>query len=207
MKPTVVGVLSHDPILHAGVTALLHECPAVEVLPDELLHDADVLVVAQERVSTSHLRALLHDEPGSTAPIVLVVREMRESQLLAAVECGVMAIVQMTESIEEGLAAAIRAVASESVVLPEHLLAPLLAEVRRLNEKVLRPIGLTSSGLTLREIDVLVMLAEGKDTADIADTLWFSQRTVKNIIQSMLTRLDLRNRAHAIAYATKMGVI
>ncbi|HUQ57792.1 response regulator transcription factor [Lentzea sp.] len=206
MKRTVVGVLSPDPLLHAGVTALLRDCQTIETVPDELLHDAEVLVVAQERMSTGYLRTL-QDEPGSTTPIVLVVREMREPQLLSAVERGVRAIVPMTESIVDELAEAIRSVASGSVVIPQDLLSPLLAEVRRLEEKVLRPRGLTSSGLTQREIDVLVMIAEGRETADIADALWFSQRTVKNIVQGMLIRLELRNRAHAVAYATQMGVI
>ena len=53
----------------------------------------------------------------------------------------------------------------------------------------------------------LRLLAEGYDTAAIADTLAYSERTIKNVIHDVTSRLHLRNRSHAVAFAMRTGVI
>ena len=50
-------------------------------------------------------------------------------------------------------------------------------------------------------------LAEGLDTAEVSGQLFYSERTVKNIIHDITSRLELRNRTHAVAYAIKAGLI
>jgi DNA-binding NarL/FixJ family response regulator len=91
--------------------------------------------------------------------------------------------------------------------MPPTLLGSLLAQVERLHKDVLRPNGLTASGLAPREIDVLRLMAEGWDTAQIATKLSYSERTVKNVVYAVMNRLGLRNRPHAVAYAMRSGVI
>jgi len=54
---------------------------------------------------------------------------------------------------------------------------------------------------------VLRLMADGMDTGEIARNLSYSERTVKNIIYAITTRLSLRNRSHAVAYAMRAGVI
>nr|WSW65603.1 helix-turn-helix transcriptional regulator [Streptomyces sp. NBC_00995] len=54
---------------------------------------------------------------------------------------------------------------------------------------------------------MLRLLAEGLDTAEIATKLGWSDRTIKNIILNVRTRLQLRNRTHAVAYAMREGLI
>lgn len=65
----------------------------------------------------------------------------------------------------------------------------------------------TLAGLAPREIDVIRLIAEGLDTAEVAGKLSYSERTVKNVLHGMTTRLHLRNRAHAVAYALREGHI
>ena len=72
---------------------------------------------------------------------------------------------------------------------------------------MLHPRGLTFAGLTEREVGVLRLLAEGLDTAEVGRRLFFSERTVKNVIHDITSRLDLRNRTHAVAYAIRQGLI
>jgi DNA-binding CsgD family transcriptional regulator len=67
--------------------------------------------------------------------------------------------------------------------------------------------GVNPSGLTAREVDVLRLMAEGLDTAEIAGKLCYSERTVKNVIYGITHRLKLRNRSHAVAYALRSGMI
>jgi DNA-binding CsgD family transcriptional regulator len=87
------------------------------------------------------------------------------------------------------------------------LLGQLLDSVRRLQRDVLAPRGLGSAGLTAREVEVVRLMSEGCDTAEIADQLCYSERTVKNVIYALTSRLNLRNRPHAVAYAMRAGVI
>ena len=61
--------------------------------------------------------------------------------------------------------------------------------------------------LRSREVDVLRLVAEGYDTAEIARTLSYSERTIKKVLHEMTMRLQLRNRSHAVAYALRAGLI
>lgn len=67
--------------------------------------------------------------------------------------------------------------------------------------------GLSPGGLTAREVDVLKLLADGQGTEYIAEHLSYSERTIKKIIQDVMSRLELRNRAHAVSYALRVGAI
>ncbi|MBS2538423.1 response regulator transcription factor [Catenulispora sp. NF23] len=91
--------------------------------------------------------------------------------------------------------------------MPQDALGWLVKQLRSIEADVLAPNGLTPSGLESREIDVLRLLADGCDTAEIAERLSYSERTVKNIISGILTRLGLRNRAQAVAYAIRHGAL
>jgi DNA-binding NarL/FixJ family response regulator len=61
--------------------------------------------------------------------------------------------------------------------------------------------------LTDREVKVLTLLADGFDTAEVARSLFYSDRTVKNIVHHVTSRLNLRNRTQAVAYALRHGLI
>ena len=63
------------------------------------------------------------------------------------------------------------------------------------------------NALTAREVDVLRFIADGHSNAHIARLLSCSQHTVKNVIHGMMARLQLRNRAHAAAFAVRTGLI
>jgi len=54
---------------------------------------------------------------------------------------------------------------------------------------------------------VLALLAEGYPTREIAQRLSYSERTIKNVVQEITTRLQLRNRTQAVAYAIRRGWI
>ncbi|MFI2031653.1 response regulator transcription factor [Streptomyces buecherae] len=62
------------------------------------------------------------------------------------------------------------------------------------------------SAFTHRELQVLILVAKGMNTTAIATNLRLSQNTVKHVIGKALSRLGLRNRAHAVAYAFRNGV-
>lgn len=80
-------------------------------------------------------------------------------------------------------------------------------QLGRLQRQVLSPRGLVFAGLSPRETEVLRLVADGMDTAEIARVLCYSERTVKNVLHQVTTRLQLRNRSHAVAYAVREGLI
>ncbi|MEV0055576.1 helix-turn-helix transcriptional regulator, partial [Saccharopolyspora shandongensis] len=86
-------------------------------------------------------------------------------------------------------------------------LGELLRQVENLNHEVLEPRGLNSAGFTSREIGVLRLLAEGWDSEEIGKKLCYSERTVKNVIHAMTSRLKLRNRPQLVAHCVRTGVI
>jgi DNA-binding NarL/FixJ family response regulator len=64
-----------------------------------------------------------------------------------------------------------------------------------------------ASGLSSRERDVLTLLADGFSTREVARRLCYSERTIKNVVQEFTSRLQLRNRTQAVAYAVRRGWI
>ncbi len=58
-----------------------------------------------------------------------------------------------------------------------------------------------------RERDVLELLADGYTTREIAQRMAYSERTIKNILQAITSRLRVRNRTQAVAHALRNGWI
>ena len=65
----------------------------------------------------------------------------------------------------------------------------------------------TGYRITSRERDVLGLVANGYSTPEIARALWIAEDTVRTHIKRILTRLDARTRAHAVAIAYREGLI
>ena len=65
--------------------------------------------------------------------------------------------------------------------------------------------GPGSGSLTEREAEVLALLAEGCTNAEIAERLVISRRTAEHHVANILSKLDLRSRAEAVAYALQRG--
>ena len=63
------------------------------------------------------------------------------------------------------------------------------------------------ASLTARECRVLSLMADGLSTREVATTMAYSERTIKNILQELTGRLNLRNRTQAVAYAVRRGWI
>jgi DNA-binding NarL/FixJ family response regulator len=61
--------------------------------------------------------------------------------------------------------------------------------------------------LTPRERDVLRHIAEGLSTREVAREMCYSERTIKNVLQSLTARLQFRNRTQAVACAVRNGWI
>jgi DNA-binding NarL/FixJ family response regulator len=138
---------------------------------------------------------------------VIVTDHFRDEALLTAIECGMAALLRRSGTTGEELVQAILAVSQGSGQLPPQLQGNLLAGLDRLQRDMLQPIGLTLSGLSTRERDVLRLMADGHDTEEIAAKLAYSGSTVKNVLHGVMSRCGLNTRAHAVAFAVRTGAI
>lgn len=208
MERITVVLRAQDPISQAGVASQLRARPEVAVVErDDGEPTPQVVVMVVDAVDDEVLRVLRNIQRTSTCRTVLVTTDIDEQKLVSAAECGVAGVIRRSESTPDHLVQVIGTVARGEGHLPSDLLGRLLEEVGRLQGQVLGPRGLHFTGLAAREVDVLRLVAEGYDTADIATKLAYSERTIKNVLHSVMTRLQLRNRSHAVAYAMRQGLI
>lgn len=196
-----------DMISRAGLVSQLRPRPEVLVLDEDELHLAAVAVVVSDSVGEETLQVLRALRSRGIQQIVLVATHIDDSGLVAAVGVGVAGLVRRSEASPERLVSVITSAAAGDGSVPPDLLGRLLTQVGALQRSVLAPRGLTFSGLAEREIEVLRLVADGFDTAEIAQKLAYSQRTIKNVLHDVTCRLHLRNRAHAVAYALRNGLI
>jgi DNA-binding NarL/FixJ family response regulator len=207
--PAAITTYVHcsDPISLAGVVAQLRIRPEVRVVEELEVDRAAVAVVVADQLDDDTARVIRALCRGDQPRIVLVASNIDESTLVAAAEVGVGGLLRRTDATADALVRAITRVAVGEGEVPPDLLGRLLEQVGRLQRQVLAPRGLAFSGLSPRETEVLRLVAEGNDTSEIASQMCYSERTVKNVLHDLTTRLQLKNRTHAVAYAMREGLI
>ncbi|MET0134440.1 MAG: response regulator transcription factor [Kibdelosporangium sp.] len=206
MEQVRVVVQTADPMSRVGLTSYLdsrRELTVVTAAADQ----PDVVVFSTERLNTEAMTRLRQTAAEFGKPTVLMTGELGETSLLTVVEYRVVSILPKNSVTGEQLVDSVVASSRGSGVMPRDVLGKLLRRVEHLQREVLAPNGLNASGLQPREVHILKLIAEGWDTEEIAKELAYSERTVKNVIYNLTARLHLRNRAHAVAYALRAGVI
>jgi len=200
-------VYAKDPVSQAGIMAQLRPRPEIDVMEDEAIDAASVAVVVADEVDDETVRVVRAVQRNGCPRVVLIVARLDDSGVFAALEAGACGLLRRNEASPTSLVSLVQAAAQGDGSVPPDLLGRLLSQIGRLQRQVLAPRGLTMSGLTEREIEVLRLVAEGLDTAEIADKLAYSERTIKNVIHDITSRLCLRNRTHAVAWAVREGLI
>lgn len=203
----MVYVYSEDAISQAGMRTQLRGLPDIHVVEEAQIDDAEVAVVLVDAVDDAACRTVRAIQRNGCPRVILVVGVLDDTSLMVAVEIGACGVLRRREATSERVAAAVVAAASGDGTLAPDLLGRLMTQFGRLQRDVLAPRGIGPAGVSDREVEVLKMLSEGHDTAAIARTLAYSERTIKNIIHDVTVRLNLRNRSHAVAYAVKSGLI
>jgi DNA-binding NarL/FixJ family response regulator len=205
-----VAVMATEPLVAEGAAAYLRTYPGITPVAADRLDRASVVLVIADRVGEGTLTALQRAAelaPDREMRLVLVCDDIREQQLLRTLNWGLVSVLPRQETDYERIARALVNARDGKVELPVDAHGWLEERIRLVQRDVLAPHDLTTAGLYTREVEVLRLLAEGVDTLEIAQRLSYSERTVRNIIHGLLTRMKLRNRAHAVAYALRNGVM
>jgi DNA-binding NarL/FixJ family response regulator len=203
-----VYIRATDPLSAIGVKAELHEYSAFRMVTvPEGDGSPQVAVVVVDEVDGTAVDAIRSLRHGDRCPVVLVVARLDDVGLLAAVEAGACGILRRHEATSERLVDAVIIASKGDGSIPSDLLGRLLEQIGSFQRSVLAPRGQSLTGFSDRELDVLRLLAEGWDTAEISGKLAYSERTIKSVIHDLVTRHQLRNRSHAVAHAVRQGLI
>ncbi|QDO90011.1 response regulator transcription factor [Ornithinimicrobium ciconiae] len=205
--PITTYIHGADPISQAGVVSQLRGRPEVRIVEEARLDQATVAIVVTETIDESATRILHGLRRGDLPHLIVVATAIDDAGLVTAAESGVAGLIRRLDATPENLVRVITRVNSGEGEVPGDMLGRLMTQLGRLQRQVLTPRGLTFTGLTPREVQVLRLVADGHDTSEIAQELCYSERTVKNVLHDLTTRLQLRNRSHAVAYALREGLI
>ncbi len=131
--------------------------------------------------------------------VLMLTGSADDHVLLAALEAGVSGFLTKDRAASE-VADAVRAAAIGEALISPALLGQLLPQLNRTYHSV-------GSDLTDREREILHLLASGGTNKAIADDLHLSVNTVRNYVQSVLTKLGAHSKLEAVSTAVREGVI
>jgi DNA-binding NarL/FixJ family response regulator len=180
-----------DSVAHAGSVRDAWEDPALFATDLVILDTAapgarDFISAAQE---------------ATNAPVLVCTSDCGEDAVIAAMQAGAVGFLRKDTLTADSLGAAVRAAASGSGVVTPELLGRLVSSLPEADD---RP---TAARLTDREQQVLALIAEGHPTREVALQLSYSERTVKNVLHDVVTKLNARSRSQAVAFAVREGLI
>jgi DNA-binding NarL/FixJ family response regulator len=102
------------------------------------------------------------------------------------------------------LLAAVRVVARGEALLAPSITRRLIAQFA---ERLAPPVSKELERLTVREAEVVRLMARGLSNSEIADTLYLSPTTIKSHVAGVLAKLGLRDRTQAVVFAYENGVV
>jgi DNA-binding NarL/FixJ family response regulator len=203
-EPVPIQVNALDPISEIGLlTQLRHRAEVAIAGPG--VRPA-VLLAILDNTDEEALRWLnaLH---ADGLPIVAIIGNVEPRALVALADSGVRGVLRRADATADRLVRAVQSAAAGHGDLPPELVRQLIDQISHLSRNLLVPRGLSFAGLTARERDVLRLVADGLSTREVATRLAYSERTIKNVIQDLVLRLNVRNRTHAVAHAVRNGWI
>jgi DNA-binding NarL/FixJ family response regulator len=136
------------------------------------------------------------------ARVIVCASDAGQDAALSALQAGAVGYLRKDELTPETLSSAVRAAADGTSVVGAGLLEHLLARLPENSEPKPAPARLTD-----REQQVLALIAAGHPTREVALELSYSERTVKNVLHDVVTKLNARSRSQAVAFAVREGLI
>jgi DNA-binding NarL/FixJ family response regulator len=165
------------------------------LLPDVVLMDIGL----QGLNGIEATRRITHEAPE--LGVVMLTMYEDEDTVTRAIAAGARGFVPKTASREE-LIDAVRVVAGGDAYLHRGVLAPFLRRVAPMADQTM-----DAERLTDREQDVLMHLAQGMPTKEIASALLVGEETVKTHLARIYQKLGVSDRVQAVAFAIRRGLV
>lgn len=215
MNKIRVFLIDDQPIFRSGLTLLLNEQPDMGIV-GALVQDTDII----ETIQGAHPDVVLMDidmsgvqafdtihritESNSDLAVLILTIHDQEEFLFQALQAGALGYLLKDSSVEE-LLAAIRTINSGDAFICPIMTTKLVGDyVKRTDSSYSED---AYNRLSMREREVLPLLAEGRTNEDIASMLSVSPYTIQTYRQRVMKKLDLHNRTDLLKYALRRGLI
>jgi DNA-binding NarL/FixJ family response regulator len=208
-RQRIVLVDDHE-VVRLGLKALLDEHPDFEVVAEAATHrDAvekakshkpDVVVMDIRLKGGSGIEACQEITDALPDTKVIMLTSYAEDEMLfSAIRAGAAGYV-LKQIGGQDLVKAIESVGRGEALLDPAVTQRVFQEVRKAARE---EEASAFAELTQQEMHVLQLVSEGRTNRQIAEMLYLGEGTVRNYVSSILSKLDVRNRAEAAAYAVE----
>jgi two-component system, NarL family, response regulator LiaR len=206
----VLFVDDHE-MVRIGVSAYLSAQPDIDVVgeadngrlgvelalslrPDIILMD----LVMKEMDGIEATRQIIEQWPE--AKVIIVTSFLDDEKVYPALEAGATSYMLKTSKAGE-IANAVRATYNGQSVLEPEVTGKMMLKLRQ------KTTHLPHEELTTRELEILLLMAEGKTNQEIADELFIALKTVKTHVSNILSKLQVQDRTQAVIYAFKHSLV
>jgi len=212
-----VLICDDQPLIRAGVRTLLGTQPDIEVVGEASDGSAavaatarlcpDVVLMDVRMPGTDGITATGRIARSEGAPRVLILTTYDQDEyVFDALASGASGFL-LKDARPEDLIAGIRSVAAGDALLAPSVTRRLIGLFARSRPASTRQAATRLEALTDREQEVLGLVARGLSNAEIAADLHITEHTVKTHVGSILRKLDLRDRVHAVIFAYESALV
>jgi two-component system, NarL family, response regulator LiaR len=206
----VVFVDDHE-MVRIGVSSYLSAQPDIEVIgeaddgkkgvelcldlrPDVILMD----LVMKEMDGIEATKQIIESWPE--AKIIIVTSFLDDEKVYPALEAGATSYLLKTSKASE-IANAVRSTYQGQSILEPEVTGKMMMKMRQ--KDVTNP----HDQLTTREMEILLLMTEGKSNQEIADELFIALKTAKTHVSNILSKLEVQDRTQAVIYAFKHSLV
>ena len=208
-----VLVVDDHPIFRQGLISLLQQYPEFETVGQATNGEEAVVIASEVQPDVVVMDVCMPGGDGIAATtalqqalpnvkVIIVTVSDKDEDLFAAIKAGARGYLLKSVSLRE-LIDSIRLVAQGEAIISPTVAGKLLDEFKQTDRD--QSGKELNGGLSLREQEVLQLVAQGASNKEIADQLFISETTVKAHLRTILQKLHARNRAEAVALAATKG--
>ena len=185
---------------HPGFDVVAEAATAREALEKTSLHNPDVVVMDIRLKGGSGIEACQEISANyPDAKVIMLTSYAEDEMLFSAIRAGAAGYV-LKQIGGQDLVRAIEAVGRGEALLDPAVTQRVFQEVRKAARE---EEASAFAELTQQEMHVLQLVSEGRTNRQIAEMLFLGEGTVRNYVSSILSKLGVRNRAEAAAYAVE----
>ncbi|MCA0150036.1 response regulator transcription factor [Rossellomorea vietnamensis] len=163
---------------------------ALELRPDIILMD----LVMKEMDGIQATKEIIREWPD--AKIIIVTSFLDDDKVYPALEAGAVSYMLKTSKASE-IAEAVRKTHNGQSILEPEVTGKMMTRMRQ------KTVSHPHEELTNRELEILLLMTQGKTNQEIADELFIALKTVKTHVSNILSKLGVQDRTQAVIYAFK----
>ncbi|MFD1038798.1 response regulator [Virgibacillus byunsanensis] len=198
-------------MVRIGVSAYLSAQPDMEVVAEADDGEEAVQIALDLRPDIILMDLVMKEMDGieatkniiaewAEAKIIIVTSFLDDEKVYPALEAGATSYMLKTSKASE-IAKAIRATFEGQSILEPEVTGKIMNRMREKNVENLH------DQLTEREMEILLLVAQGKTNQEIADELYIAMKTVKVHVSNVLGKLEVHDRTQAVIYAFKHDLV